>query len=95
MHSGAISSAIAVFYFIFPLTTLALFNERYLFTSWRYFQCLWLGSKVEIGRRFMFCFLLGFVFTTLRKNLSDLGVLILLIFFDPFCVFDLKCLVTE
>jgi len=38
-----------VFYFIFPLTTLALSNGRDLFTSWRHFQCLWLGSKVEIG----------------------------------------------
>lgn len=44
---------------------------------------------------FVFYFLLVFVFTTLGKNLSDLGVLILLIFFDPFSVFDLKCLVTE
>lgn len=30
------------------LTTLALVNVRYLFTSWRHFHCLWPGSKVEI-----------------------------------------------
>jgi len=43
----------------------------------------------------VFCFLIGFVFTPLKKSSSDLDVLILLIFFEPFCVFDLKCLVTE
>lgn len=50
---------------------------------------------MEMRHRFVFCFLRGFVFASLRKNSSDLGVFILLIFFDPFCVFDPKCLVTE
>lgn len=37
-----------VFYFAFPLTTLALVNGRDLFTTWRHFQRLWLRSKAEI-----------------------------------------------